>query len=168
MPFMGALTESEIFDCMRTNLVLAVEHCDDLAKLPAKGPTYRKLIDELKLIEGCCRQASAWREDTRWLNHGLLMAEVHKKAGSWLRGYKINGVTVKFAPGHINPLFRMLADNLRAMIKAVDQTKNQRTGRVGMILPDMLPGPHRETRQHRVQLPRTPGGIILPSDVSLH
>lgn len=164
----STLTEVEIFARMRESLALAAEHCDHLAVESLRGPIYEKLRDELALIEGCCQQASAHREDTRWLPISLLMAECHKKAGGWLRGYKINGVTVKFASGHINPLFRMLADNLRAMIKAIDQTKNQRTGRVGMILPDMLPGPHRETRQHRVQLPRTPGGILLPAGVSLH
>lgn len=168
MRFMGALTETEIFSQLSQNFNLAAEHCEDLAKLPAKGPTYRKLIQELKLIEGCCRQASAWREDTRWLNIGLMMAEAHKRAGDWLRGYKTDGVRIKIAEGQLHPMFMKLAENLRAGQKLAEQFRTQRTGRVGMILPEPLPGPFRETRQHRVMLPRTPGGIIIPSGVGLH
>lgn len=163
---MGALTEIEIFACLRENLVLAIEHCDDLASLPLKGTTYDKLRHELRLIEGCCRQASAWREDTRWLPIGKLMAEAHQKAGGWLRGYKdpLTGQRIKFAPGVQNPLFRMLADNLRGLLKAVDGLKSRPTGRVGMILPEELPGPHRDT------VPvgwRPQGGLILPDSAQV-
>lgn len=157
---MGALTEQEIFEALTANLKLAIEHCDDLARLPHKGETYDKLRHELRLIEGCCKQASAWREDTRWLPVGRLMAEAHQKAGGWLRGYKdpLSGQRIKFAPGQQNPLFRMLADNLRGLLKAVDALRTRPTGRLGMILPDMLPGPHRDTRP--VHISR--GGVILP------
>lgn len=168
MRFMGDLTEQSIFSQLSQSFRLAAECCDDLARLPAKGPTYRRLITELKLVEGCCRQASAWREDTRWLNIGLMVAEAHKRAGGWLRGYKVDGIRIKIAEGQMHPLFIKLAENLRAGFALAEQFRTKRTGRVGMILPDMLPGPHRETRQHRVQLPRTPGGVIIPSGVSLH
>lgn len=165
---MGALTEIEIFDQMRTSLTLAIEQCEDLARLPAKGATYVKLRDNLRLIEGCCRQASAWREDTRWLNFAFMLGEVHKKAGDWLRGYQHNGMRIKMAPQHIGPLFLVLANNLRGVYALTDQIKNKATGRRGMILPEMGPTPFRETRQHRVVLPRTPGGIIIPAGASVH
>lgn len=169
MRFMGALTEREIFDQMQTSLRLAVEQCEDLAKLPAKGPTYAKLRDNLKLIEGCCKQASAWREDTRWLNFAFQLGAVHKMAGDWLRGVvRVDGLPVKLAPKHCAEAFTMLANVLRGIDKLAEQTKNKRTGRSGMILPDMGPAPFRETRQHRVVLPRSPGGIILPAGASVH
>ena len=162
---MGALTEREIIDCMETNLGLAIQNCEDLARLPLKGPSYVKLRENLKLIEGCCRQASAWREDTRWLNVGLVMAEAHKRAGDWLRGNKTpEGVRIKLAPGEMHPLFMKLADNLRSLQLACHQLRHQRVGKLGMILPPVLPAPHRDTRPSRVILPETmaPKRLILP------
>lgn len=155
---MGALTEAEIFDCLADNIKLAAQHCEDLAKLPRKGPSYLSLRTELKLIEGCCRQASAWREDTRWLNLGLMMGEAHKKAGGWLRGYKVRGVRVKIAEGQLNPLFLLLAANLRAFGVLAEQTRTQRTGKVGMILPEMQRAPIR-TQGRQVQVSNLPASM---------
>ena len=159
---MGALTETEIFDCMRTSLKAAAECCDELARTPLKGPVYDRLRKELKLIEGCCRQASAWREDTRWLPIGLMMHEVHDKAGNWLRGWKHpeNGQRIKFAEGQRNPLFVKLGENLRALSTVAENLRTKATGRVGMILPKPLPGPHRDTRP--VGFRQSPSGLILP------
>jgi hypothetical protein len=72
---MGALTEPEIFDCLRTNFRLAANLCVELATKPRKGPNYNKLREALKLIEGAARQAAYWRSDARWLQIGLQMAE---------------------------------------------------------------------------------------------
>jgi hypothetical protein len=144
---MGALTEPEILDCLVENLRLAAECAETLATSPRKGPPYDRLRQHLHLVEGACRQASVWREDTRWLILGKLMAECHQKAGGWLRGFKDeSGARVSFAEGVRNPLFLMLANNLRAAQKGAEDLKGKATGRRGMILPDVLPGPHRDTR----------------------
>lgn len=168
---MGALTEREIFDCMETNLGLAIQNCEDLARLPLKGPSYVKLRENLKLIEGCCRQASAWREDTRWLNVGLVMAEAHKRAGDWLRGNRTpEGARIKLAAGEMHPLFMKLADNLRGLQRACQQLRHERVGKLGMILPDTSAGPHRETRPSRVVLPdgmkTRKSGLIVPGNAA--
>lgn len=126
---MGFLTENEIFDCLRTNFRLAAEHCDALAVLPAKGPTYNLFRHELKLIEGACRQASAWREDTRWLPIGLMMHETHQRVGNWLRARQ---------PGI---LFARMAENLRNLEIAAINMQTKATGRIGMILPDAYTRP---------------------------
>ena len=163
---MGALTEREIFDRLTCSFKAAAEACEDLAKLPRKGPTYVRLRAELRLIEGCCRQASAWREDTRWLQIGLQMAEAHKRAGDWLRGIKLpSGVRVKLAEGQIHPLFKTLSEHLRSCERIAIQYRDSATGRLGMILPRALPAPHRDTRP--VGFRRSSGGIILPSGVTL-
>ena len=144
---MGALTEVEIFDCMLVNLRVAVEAAEELAKHPVGDVVYDRLRQALKLVEGCCKQASTWREDTRWLELGLMMAECHKRSGNWLRGIKQeDGTRVKIANGILHPAFQMLAENLRALIKLANDTKHKATGRLGMILPAPLPGPHRDTR----------------------
>ena len=167
---MGALTETEIFDRMATSLTLAAELCDQLAKIPLKGPTYNRLRTELRLIEGCCKQAAAWREDTRWLPIGRSMAECHQRAGDWLRGIKMpDGSRVKLAAGTMHPCFEMLAKNLRALKRVADDTKNKATNKLGMILPTPLAAPHRDTVPVGYRAPNvSKGGIIIPSGVSLH
>lgn len=163
---MGALTEQEIFDCIADNAKLAAEHCDRLARDPAprRGDTYHQLRTELKLIEGACRQASVWRQDTRWLPIGLMMEEAHKRAGDWLRGAKQDGVLIKLAERHHFQCFTKLAENLRGLAVQMEALRTRATGRSGMILPDMLPGPHRDTRPTGFR--KTQGGILLPGTVS--
>ena len=142
---MGALTETEIFACLAENLTLAAEECERLAVLPAAGPTYNSLRHRLRLIEGACRQASAWREDTRWLPIGLMMHEAHERAGNWLRGF------------HPRKLFLKLAENLRALAHIADDLRTKATGTVGMILPDVLSSPIRtQDRPVQVALPGDP------------
>lgn len=159
---MGALTESEIFDCLSTNFRLAAEDCEQLAVSPRKGPTYAALRDKLELLEGACRQASVWRQDTRWLTIGMTMAEAHKRAGEWLRGVKIAGHMgrVKIAPGHMHPLFLKLAENLRLGHRKAEELRTKKTGRVGMILPEMGRAPRRDAAPVGW---RRPSGIIVPS-----
>jgi len=159
---MGALTETEIFDCLTTNFRLAAEHCEDLARLPRKGPTYRLLREELQLIEGACRQAAHWREDSRWLRIGIYMGEAHRLAGEWLRGIKQpNGARIKIAEGQRHPLFMKLAENLRAGWKRAEEFRTRATGKIGTILPRPLPAPHRDTRPSGWN--RSPGGLLIPA-----
>ena len=163
---MGNLTEIEIFSCLSENFRLAAEDCDKLAKLPRKGRSYSSLRDKLELLEGACRQAAVWRQDTRWLSIGMFMGECHKRAGEWLRGVKVpGGPRVKLAPGHIHPLFMKLAENLRAAEARAEEFRTKATGRVGMILPDAAPAPHRDT----VPVGWTrPSGLIIPDGVRLN
>jgi hypothetical protein len=165
---MGALTEPEIFSCLSANFKLAAEHCEDLSKLPRKGPTYLKLRAELKLLEGACRQAAYWRQDARWLRIGLYMEEVHKRAGEWLRGYKLpSGQRVTHREGTIHPLFMKLAENLRAGQQQAERLRERKTGRSGTILPKAMPAPHRDTRPVQVLMPdgfqKRRSGLIVPS-----
>lgn len=168
---MGALTEVEIFACLRENFALAAQHCQDLARLPRKGPSYRLLRDELKLIEGACKQASAWREDTRYLQIGLIMAEAHKRAGDWLRGIKLDPrkPRVPLAPGQLHPMFMALSAALKALAINVEGLRLSKTGRMGMILPKPR-YVSRNVSHSQVILPpgmfKTPSGLIVPSGVA--
>lgn len=158
---MARLTEQEIFDCISTNAKLAAEHCDDLARLSRKGPTYDLLRKELKLIEGACRQAAYFRQDARWLPIGLMMEEAHKRAGEWLRGVKRPmGGRAKIPEGQLHPLFVKLADNLRALHAQMEMLRTKATNRVGMILPKAMPGPHRDTVP--VGYTKSMGGVLIP------
>lgn len=154
---MGALTEVEIFDRLHHSFGRAADCCDKLAKLPAKGPTYVVLRNELKLLEGACRQAGFWRGDSRWFAIGRRMEVVHQCAGDFLRQH--------------NPpaAFIQLGQLLRQLAWIADNVKNARTERRGDILPTPKPDPHRDTRP--VQVPAgslTAGGIFVPSGVSVH
>jgi hypothetical protein len=166
----SGLTETEIFDCLFTNLRLAAEHCEKLAVLPRTGPTYVKLREELQLIEGCCRQANYWRADTRWLKYAYHMGEAHRLAGNWLRGIKVGpGPRRRIPPGQRHPMFMALSAALRCIAERAAEIKDKRTGKLGPILPIMRPGPHRDTRPVQVLLPpgfeRRVSGLIAPADL---
>lgn len=166
---MGALTEKEIFDCLVTNFRLAAEDADRLAVAPLKGQIYDRFRRELQLIEGACRQASTWREDTRWLPFGLMIAKAHAMAGDWLRGVKMpDGTRIKIRNGELHPLFAMLAENLRALQIVAERTRTDKTGIRGMILPTTQAAPHRDTipvgwsPSLVPDLPSVPPKLILP------
>lgn len=164
---MGQLTEAEIFECLKTNFRLAAEDCDKLAVSPRKGPTYASLRDKLELIEGACRQASAWRQDTRWLAIGMYMAKAHDLSLEWLRGISAGPgrPRVKIAAGEMHPLFVKLAENLRAAEKKAEEYRTKATGKVGTILPAAQRAPLRDTTPIGW---RRPSGLIVPPGVSLH
>lgn len=165
---MGALTEVEIFDRMEVGFKRAAELADKLARLPLKGLNYDALRKELRAIEGCCKQANTWREDTRWLVFMQLCSSCHQKAGDWLRGIKMpDGSRVRMNEGTLHPAFVMLAENLRAMHKAAEAIRTKATGRVGMILPEPQRAPLRDTRPVGFRKVSN-GGIIIPDSVSLH
>ena len=144
---MTQLTEREIIDCLRTNLRGAADDCEALVRLPAQGPTFMRLRDRLKLVEGACRQMTYWREDTRWLPVGMMMEAVHQKSRQWIVGHQPR------------KLFGMLAERLRMLHAAAEMLETRATGRSGAILPPVVPGPHRDNRPVQV---KTPGGIMLP------
>ena len=170
---MGALTEVEIFDCMIENLREAAGHARELAISPLRGPAFIALRAELKLVEGACRQAAVWRQDARWYPLGKAMEDCHQQAKEWLRGVidPETGHRRILPPGVKHPCFVRLAEILDAAMRGMLDLKNRATGRVGMILPAAIEGPHRQTRDaYGVRLPdgmaRLDSGIIVPSDVA--
>lgn len=148
---MGTLTESDIFACLVENFRIAAECCDDLARLPAKGPTYRRLIPTLKLLEGACRQAGHYRENYNWFDIGICMAQAHQRAGGFLR--------TQYPHSARSELFKKLGANLRGFALAADRLRHARSGVRGSILPVT---PNFTPTLHQV---RSPGGIILPGAV---
>lgn len=145
---MGALTEPEIFACMAESLRQAIGHAQELAERPAQGPAYSALRRELKLIEGCCRQAAYWREDARWLQPGMMMQECHRRAGNWLRAR---------AP---RTLFTKLADNLRLLLRVTDDLRDKAPPKLGLILPEPLKDPTQRNAQ--ILLPTMPDTMPKP------
>ena len=162
---MGALTEVEIFDCLTSNLRRAADMAERLGREPKKGPNYLEFRAAVRLVESACKQVSVWRQDTRWLAVAFKMAECHKRAGDWLRGIKMpSGGRRLLRQGELHPVFMALAGALRAYAKDVDNLRNRKTGKSGMILPKPLEGPHRDTRPVHVSgVHFTPSGLIIPS-----
>lgn len=158
----GHVTEREILSRLKEVFKRAAEHCDKLAVLPARGPTYRKLREDLQIAENCCRQVAYYRDDARWLQVGLYMEEAHKRAGGWLRD-KSMPRTPNSNLAH--PLFLKLAENLRAGAKSAERLETLATGRVGQILPKPMRAPDR-TQGRLVQVRKSPGGIIIPDGVA--
>lgn len=163
---MARLSEAEIFSKMTESLRLAEEASRALAVHPGAGLMYDQLRNNLRLVEGCCRQIGYWRGgDARWLPMGMMMARTHSMAGNWLRGVQqADGTRRPIAAGERHPTFLKLADNLCGYMLGIEKLKNERTGRRGAILPDAAPAPHRESRPVQV---RTPGGLFLPPGAML-
>ena len=157
---MGALTEIEIFDCLTENFRLAAECCDDLARLPKKGPTYLQLITCLKLLEGACRQAGYWRDDSRFFVIGENMAKTHRQAGEWLRGVRQPDGSRRPVPlGKLHPLFLLLASSMRKLHEGVERLRHRPTGTLGPILPPQ----HQRDRVTRGVKYVNRGGVFVPA-----
>lgn len=168
---MARTTEADIFAKMVESLRIAAECAEALATNDVKGRDYHTLVDCLKDVEGCCIQAATWREDTRWLPLGRLIAECHQRAGNWLRPQvHVSRLTkIKLAPKHRNEMFVMLAANLRELKRGMESLKDTKTGRVGMILPTAPAAERRIGAPVQVLLPqriREQGGLILPKTVN--
>ncbi len=162
---MGDLTEREIFDCLEENFRLAAQNAEKLAHCAAKGPVYDQFRKNLALIEGACRQANYWRQDTRWLGIARWCGVVHQTCGDWLRGIKVKGgPRIKLAAKQLHPNFMAAAQRLKACEQVAIAFRDKATGKVGMILPTALPGPHRDTRP--VGWSQTQGGLIVPSGMA--
>jgi hypothetical protein len=157
---MGRLSEVEIFDCLFSNFAEAAEKCEILANHPRRGLVYGSFLKNIKEIEGAALQANTWREDTRWLKISMQMGEVQARVGHWLR----NSPTIE-TRAEVDKKLKRLAEILRMFARESLAMKDKATGKLGMILPEPLPGPHRDTRPVQV---RTPGGLILPSGTVLH
>lgn len=142
---MSELTEREILGRLKESFKLASEDADRLAA-GERGPVYRRFREHLKLVEGCCRQMSAWRGDTRWLQVGLKVAEAQQKCGKWLR--------TKELPWR----FAGLAQILRNGWLRAHELETKKTGRPGLILPKPLPAETR-TQGRSVSVILPPGFI---------
>jgi hypothetical protein len=156
-----ATTEVEIFDCLINNLKSAASDCESLARLPAKGPTFQRLVESLALAEGAAQQMCFWRDgDTRWLNFMRAFETAHQMVRKWI---------VDRAPPE--PYLRV-AVQIRLWLKMVEILRDQRTERKsGPILPEA--GEATEVRQGRpvqVKTPEAPvmvNGLIIPDGVKV-
>jgi hypothetical protein len=167
---MSDLTEPDVISQMKHSLKEAGQSALDLSVTSRKGPAYRKLREHLLLVEGCCRQISVMREDTRWLNIGMSMHKAHELSGGWLRGFKhpITGRRISIAAGTRNPLFIKLAENLAFLHESAEEMLTKRTGILGPILPAIPSAERRIGAPVQVAMPpmkKTPSGIILPNTV---
>lgn len=141
-------TEAEIRDRFYADIRGAIDDCELLAKLPAQGLTFIRMRARLKAVENCCRQMAAWRGDTRWLPMCMLVEAAHQRSRKWIEDHD---------PRY---LYFLLADALRKLEASAYALDTRATGRMGMILPEPLPGPHRETKPVQVLEPKS--SIILP------
>jgi hypothetical protein len=149
-----------MYDNMRASIQLAT----DLAYKPGQGPTYSMFRDEMRSAEDCCKQAAVWRQDTRWYPLGNVIAQHAAITGKWLRGYKVEGRLGKTF--YSRDLYLMLAENLGGLLVIMNQLKDDATGRVGPILPEVHHFSRTQDRPMQVMVPgeaRSPAGILLPA-----
>lgn len=155
---MSDLQEYEIINRMKESIREAVQACFDLSVYSRVGEPYHTLRTHLLLIEGCCRQMGQFRGDERWLPVGRYMAEAHRLAGGWLRGWKNReGVRIFWRPGDVNVMFVALAKNLKNLYDSVDKLANSATRTNGPVI---LFEPPRERRVDRVGFEPKPKLIL--------
>ncbi len=165
---MSDLTENEVLDRLKSSLKEAGQAAVTLSLLTRIGPAYTKLREHLLLVEGCCRQIAAMRDDARWYPLGMLMAEAHKRSGNWLRGFKFQGKRIYINGQSRNQNFTLLAQNLAFMLVGVEKLQHDKTGVRGPILPDVGTEHRAVGAPVPVSLPDhlkvSAGGVILPSE----
>lgn len=162
---MSTLTEAEIYDRLKTSIAEARDACKNLAVRSKEGRDYSALRDSLKLIEGCCTQMAVHRADYRWLPVGIKIAECHKRAGDWLRGFTVNGTRVAWAKGVQNEAFIKLDQVLEQLGVMADKIRDEKTGIKGPILPASMlaTAPRKEGRLAMFNPSgKKPNGLILP------
>jgi hypothetical protein len=160
---MSDLTEHDVVRQMKESLRQAGDAAVELSESPIKGPGYRRLRENLLLVEGCCRQLAAMRDDSRWLAIGFYMAEAQKRSRKWLVGGKDPVTGVRFATSMSvrHPLFDRLAQNIAFMLASVERLLTAATGVVGRpILPEVR---HERRIGAPVGWEKSSRGIILPT-----
>lgn len=145
------LTEREIFDQMKNQLRSAIADCKLIAETPVSGVHFIRLRKSLKLIEGCCRQAAHWREDSRWLGPAMHMERAHQIAREWL-----NRPSVK-----AKKLFTSLGAALSQILKDLERLETRPSGRIGSIIDPRIGG----SPLNKLPFRRMPSGLILPAGV---
>lgn len=143
-PKAAALTEREILSRLEESLRECADYAYQLS-IGKRGPIYKKFMQSMKLAEGCCRQMSAWREDTRWLPFGIKIGLAQERCGRWLRE--------KHGPA----AFAKLAEILRQARYEASKLEHDKTGRAGAILPEEQAAPTRTQGR-----PVSMSGLILP------
>lgn len=146
---MSTLTEAEITDRLRTSLRSAIDLCRKLATQPAQGPSYWKIIDELRLVEGSARQLGHFRADMRWMKFGYEMARFHDRLGDCIRSHVARKIFLK------------MAELMGSKLVEADKLRTAKTGVLRPILPKVK-HLHRDTRPVYV---RNPSGLIMPAAV---
>jgi hypothetical protein len=153
-------SEAELFGQLKEELRQAAEECDKIAVHPFRGFIYDSMRKRLKIIERLCNEIGKYRDgDCRWFPLGMLMNQVHEKAGYWLRH-----TSSKDAKAKAIPLFQKLAENLRALQKQAHELEFKATGIIGSILPKPKKLPKTSTRVHGV---RRPSGLVIPEGVKV-
>lgn len=123
-----SLSEQEVITKFQQSLCEGRDACLWLARnadpewLAPRGRHYRLLKTALSELEGCARQLSAFRDDTRWLPLGILYGA---KAARLAQTYFVQLKWVKF---------KDLAQVFDVGLARMEELQ-KKTGRIGPILP---------------------------------
>lgn len=146
-------TEEDHLLHLRDSLRILVSDCRQLATAPSQGAVYTRFRRVLKQVQHLCERVVFDRGDGRWSRVPLILADVHKQAGDWLRGF------------YPRERFTMLADMLAQLEKHVEGLQTRATGRAGAIWAKPIRGAEA-TQGRSVQVltgeTLTRGGVIVP------
>lgn len=159
----GKFVESETIDHMRDSLRQCIDACDNLARYSLRGLQYDRLRKHLEKTEGACREMAVFRNDARWLPFGMFMANAHKLAGLWLRGYMKDGIYHVWTTGHQNQMFVQLGKELKVILEGLDKMATAATGTTSPILPSPPAEERRIGRPGFDLRPKAQRTLIVPA-----
>lgn len=145
---MAHLTEQEILSRLKESLKEGAADADRLAA-GERGDIYPRFRENLRLIDGCCRQMAGWREDTRWSPFGVKIRELQMRVGRWL---------VEKEPAW---RFKSVGEILRHALAQAMDLETKKTRKRGIILPVPLPAPTR-TEGRQILVPANYAADVKP------
>jgi hypothetical protein len=138
--------ENELFDLLHDQCALAESCCISIASRPRSGPEFTKLMACLGHIESCLREVAKHRADVRWLRLIEPIVEVQKRAQKWLVPVSVQG----------KKLFKLLADNMRALREVAETLRHARPPNLGLIDEPMIGGARTSGRPMQVSKGASP------------
>lgn len=152
--------EQDTLRLMFNDLDQAVSGCRRIASHPYHGPAFTDLMNNIMVIDRCCRRMNGIRLDTRWLNGLDALNQVKVKAQSWLCPASVES----------KKMFTLLADFLQAFKRGLEVLVAKRPPIMGAILPVMVSESRTQGRSILMpgSAPAFKPGLVLPPGFAKH
>lgn len=149
--------EQDALRLLFNDLDQAISGCRRIAAHPYHGSAFTDIMNNISVVDRCCRRMNGIRLDTRWLNGLDALNQVKVKAQSWLSPASVES----------KRMFVLLADFLEAYKRGITRLCLEKPPTLGIILPEMAHVARTEGRPSQVILPGAPAafapGLIVPS-----
>ncbi len=151
--------EQDTLRLLFNDLDQAISGCRRIASHPYHGPAFTDLMNNIMVIDRCCRRMNGIRLDTRWLNGLDALNQVKVKAQSWLCPASVES----------KKMFTLLADFLLAFKRGLTGLMLKKPPTLGIVVPEMAAVSRTQGRPSQILLPGAPDApLLLPSRFMNH